>query len=82
MKKLLPGVMLAIALGTVGLWAMLAGQGGFPKFNRYFHPDEYLAEVERAMAKNIPFAKELEDLAVQKKSFFQQYMQVRIREVQ
>ena len=65
MKKLLPGAILAIALGTVGLWAMLAGQEGFPKFNRYSHLNEYLAEVENAMAHNIPFAEELEDLAVQ-----------------
>lgn len=65
MKKLLPGAVLAIALGTVGLWAVLAGPQGFPKFNRYSHLDEYLAEVENAMAQNIPFAEELEELAVQ-----------------
>lgn len=65
MKKLLPGAILAIALGTVGLWAMLAGQEGFPKFNRYSHLNEYLAEVENAMVQNIPFAEELEKLAVQ-----------------
>lgn len=65
MKKLLPGAVLAIALGTVGLWAVLAGPQRFPKFNRYSHLDEYLAEVENAMAQNIPFAEELEELAVQ-----------------
>ena len=41
-RKILPGIILALALGSVGVWALVTNTGSFPKFNRYYHLDDYL----------------------------------------
>ena len=65
-KKMLPGLLLALLLGAGGVWALAAGEG-FPHYNRYYTPGEYLKEVEQAMAENLPFSRQLSELAVQLK---------------
>lgn len=63
-KKL--GLLLALLLGAGGVWALAAGEG-FPRYNRYYTMEEYLEEVEQAMAENLPFSQQLSELAVQLK---------------
>lgn len=65
-KKMLPGLLLALLLGAGGVWALAAGEG-FPHYNRYYTLGEYLKEVEQAMAENLPFSRQLSELAVQLK---------------
>ena len=65
-KKMLPGLLLALLLGAGGVWALAAGEG-FPRYNRYYTLGEYLKEVEQAMAENLPFSRQLSELAVQLK---------------
>ena len=65
-KKMLPGLLLVLLLGAGGVWALAAGEG-FPHYNRYYTLGEYLKEVEQAMAENLPFSRQLSELAVQLK---------------
>ena len=65
-KKMLPGLLLVLLLGAGGVWALAAGEG-FPRYNRYYTLGEYLKEVEQAMAENLPFSRQLSELAVQLK---------------
>ena len=62
--KVLPGLLLALLMGSAGVWALLSHAGAFPKFNRYYQLDDYLEDVEAAMQKSIPFSEELSSLAV------------------
>src|SRR5699024_6859538 len=62
--KVLPGLLLALLMGSAGVWALLSHARAFPKFNRYYQLDDYLEDVEAAMQKSIPFSEELSSLAV------------------
>lgn len=66
-KNLFPRMVLAVLLGSVGIWALITDGGNFPKFNRYYHLSDYLSEFEHKMAESIPFADELSSLAVELK---------------
>lgn len=63
-RKILPGIILALALGSVGVWALITNTGSFPKFNRYYHLDDYLDDLEAALSRSIPFSDNLSSLAI------------------
>ena len=63
-RKILPGIILALALGSVGVWALITNTGSFPKFNRYYHLDDYLDDLETALSRSIPFSDNLSSLAI------------------
>ena len=63
-RKILPGIILALALGSVGVWALVTNTGSFPKFNRYYHLDDYLDDLEAALSRSIPFSDNLSSLAI------------------
>ena len=62
--KILPGVVLALLMGTAGIWALAVHTASFPKFNRYYQLGDYLEDVENAMKQSLPFSGELSSLAV------------------
>ena len=63
-RKILPGIILTLALGSVGVWALVTNTGSFPKFNRYYHLDDYLDDLETALSRSIPFSDNLSSLAI------------------
>ncbi len=66
-KKIVPTVVVALVLGTVGLCTVFFGEG-FPKLNRYYRLSEYMQDLEQALAQNLPFSEQLSELSVQIKS--------------
>ena len=64
-KQILPGVILALLLGGTGVWTLCSSLDSFPKFNRYYRIQDYMTDVEQAMAENFPFSRELSELSME-----------------